>query len=150
MRAHTPETPLVPAPLAVRAPALTAVLADGGSPGDPRIWAGRFADGWTSEELNVALPAISAAVGVELAVLWDYQDVWGFGGDSSLVAIDSSGQLREAPVGAGRYLTAGDVHLDDVDRTPGAVLDPHISVGDLPAAWGANLARVHAPDRELG
>lgn len=150
MRAHTPENPPVTLPLALAAPALAAVLDDAAEPSDAGAWVGRFAYGWTSEELNTALPVLSAALGMELAVLWAYQDQWGFGGDSELVAITGDGLLAAPPEGAERFLVDGDLPLSAVARTAGPLRSPAIRAADAPACWGANLAAVHAPDRELG
>lgn len=150
MRAHTPEIPSILAPLPVRAPALAAIVADDDDPEDAASWAGRLTDGWTSEELNVALPALSAVVGVELAVLWEYQDQWGFGGDSELVAVTEDGSLAEPPVGVQRYLVDGDVPLASLGRTAGPLRIPNVHIDELPSAWGANLAPRYAPDAQLG
>lgn len=150
MPADRPEPPSVAAlPLEVRAPALAAVLAEDADVGSASTWQGRFADGWTPEEMNVALPALARALGVQLAVLWDFRDMFGFGGDSDLVAVLADSTLARAPLGAYRFLRDGGIALRVVGRQAGEPLEPHVTVAQLPSVWGANLARRYAPQARL-
>lgn len=55
---------------------------------------GRFANGYTPEDVDKVCSAIRGATGVEFSVLWDYYDDDGFGGDSRFVVF-SGGNLFE-------------------------------------------------------
>ena len=50
--------------------------------------AGRFSDGYTSDDIDVAIDRIRDATGVTLICVWEYFDDYGFGGNSELLLVD--------------------------------------------------------------
>jgi hypothetical protein len=59
-----------------------------------RDYAGVFKDGYTPEDVDRAMGAVRDATGIELAILWDFCDEAGFGGNSDY-AISYLGDLYD-------------------------------------------------------
>lgn len=56
---------------------------------------GRFADGYTPEEINAVFGRIADEGGPHLVCVWDFADEYGFGGNSEFFAEDKDGDLFE-------------------------------------------------------
>lgn len=52
---------------------------------------GTFENGWTDEDINLALPELEEILGVSLVCVWDRYDEVGFAGDSNLYVMDAVG-----------------------------------------------------------
>ncbi|MEU8075967.1 DUF6283 family protein [Catellatospora citrea] len=81
--------------------------------------AGCMVDGYTPEQVNLVFDRLREVFGVELVAVWEYLDVWGFGGNSDFYLRAEEGRLRELAGDLWRWLNDSP---DDPDRptTPGS------------------------------
>ena len=63
---------------------------------DIEQYRGTFHNGHTSEDVEVVLEPLSEYLGVEVCVAWDFEDMWGAGGNSELL-ISNGKQYNDAP-----------------------------------------------------
>ena len=58
---------------------------------------GAFRQGHTDDDARRVLGQIFRLTGIRFAILWDFCDCWGLGGNSQLVFVETCRRLREAP-----------------------------------------------------
>jgi hypothetical protein len=117
--ALTTRKPAVPRPDRDARRRLRDLLEDG--PG----YAGAMIDGYTSEDVDRILGAFSAATGLNLICVWDFNDEAGTGGSSDFYVCGRDGDTFELAGDLWRYLN-GDPGDPDSPATPG---DPFTWVG---------------------
>jgi hypothetical protein len=75
-------------------------------PQNPLAWAGLLRDGWTELDMTRALETLSNTLEVDLVAVWDYDDMYGYGG-SSEIGMRQNGKFQPTPEVA-EYLAFGD------------------------------------------
>jgi hypothetical protein len=81
-----------------------------------------FNMGHTDEDATSVLGAIYESIAIRLSILWDFNDMWGVGGNSMIVMIDEDGRVREAASAWTTFLYEEDnqVSADELSAaTPG-------------------------------
>lgn len=83
--------------------------------------------GCTPDDVESDLGPLSAWMGMELVFLWDFDDMWGLGGNSEYaVMVPGKAGLYEAPAEVSAFLFDGD---------GGAVIEPEALLGLKPGPW---------------
>jgi|GEM_PF-6398963 len=112
---------------------------------------GTFADGHTDDDVDSVLADIERLTGLECRVVWDFEDMWGIGGDSELFCYkESTRTLWEVPSALNDFLYDPEAGAD-VDAADLLYLVPGKYVRRAPShSCGYNLMRRHAPNSDLG
>jgi hypothetical protein len=64
---------------------------------------GTFHMGHTDDDVNSVAEDLMDTLGIDLIVVWDFEDMWGFGGDSDIFVAEGI-NLYEAPDGLFDFL----------------------------------------------
>lgn len=98
-----------------------------------------FVDGYTSEDVDRVLGALSAAGGVRLVVVWAYVDQWGTGGNSEIVGHDGQ-QWRSVSSELVRHLHGDSPASDVLDQlVDGADVTSLLLSGPVPVHEQASI-----------
>lgn len=81
---------------------------------------GVFADGYTPADIDRVLPQLELALGVALRCVWEYVDERGFGGNSTIAAVEG-GELRDLDPALWDLLVSGEGE---------GVIDPALAVSE--------------------
>jgi hypothetical protein len=87
-----------------------------------------FKMGHTDDDARRVLRRVREITGRHFAILWDFNDCWGLGGNSEMVEIDGDGgRLREAPCAWCEFLyeEGNAVAADELSEARAGRVHPH-------------------------
>ena len=108
------------------------------------------AGGVTDDMMRSMGSTIKELTGVHVALVWDFYDRWGFGGNSEWAVVTKTGQLREMPEGWFDFLWDGDEETDirELFARPAGKVIPRWQ--RLESLDDHNYVRKNSPSEELG
>ncbi len=121
------------------------------SPTDLEACRGTFKKGHTSEDVDHVLDIVKKTTGLHAVVLWDFQDMWGCGGNSCIYLL-VDGKLYDCPeeLSAFLYDPDNEVKLEEVKEAKrGSYFGKAETVRGRQAITAYNYAEVSRPGKEM-
>lgn len=107
------------------------------------------AQGVTNDMMKSIGSTIEEVTGVRVVLVWDFFDMWGFGGNSEWAVVAKNGQLREIPEGWFDFLWDGsDADIRELFSRPAGAVFPRWQ--RLIESEAYNYVRKESPTEELG